>query len=311
MGSVHYLKKNSTMDAVSGTSRPSLPRINEKRLQNHAQSRNHFVIGVDEAGRGPLAGPVVAASFTILKNGNNSMPPLPVNLTKGVTDSKQVNEEEREWVYNNNIKGNTGIRYKVSVVDNKVIDRINILQATFQAMSESALNLIDEIKSTVPDATFSIIIDGNKIPPKLAESEHHSEFLIKGDSIEFVIAAASICAKVERDKIMYALNREFPMYGFGQHKGYPTGSHVAAVHTHGPCRYHRMTFAPLKHMKKKPVSTGKKTSNEKENLVKEQNKSKSADCKRKDPSVMAEVVDAREERLRRRNNLRNISNYSR
>jgi len=282
------------MQDLPGTTRPSLPRSNEKRLHGVAKSINHYVIGVDEAGRGPLAGPVVAAAFTILRTGKEAIPTIPINLTRGVTDSKQVTEDEREFLYHTHIKSNSGIKYKVSVVDNKTIDRINILQATFQAMTESATALIDEIRTKIdPSAKFSILIDGNKIPPRLAESEHVAEFLIKGDSIEFVIAAASICAKVERDAIMYALDKQFPMYGFGQHKGYPTGSHVAAVHAHGPCKHHRMTFAPIRHMKK-AKSVGRK-----ENIQNENNNSNES-FKRKE----ALIVDPREERLKRRNILR-------
>lgn len=254
---------------------PSLPRAIEKSLQRKG---HHFVIGVDEAGRGPLAGPVVASAFTF------SIPrsPMPSELAKGVTDSKKVGEQAREHMYHNNICGNSQVMYKVSIVDNKVIDKINILQATFKAMSEACLGLISDIKKSHPTVTFSILIDGNKIPPQLAATEHECKFVIKGDSIEFLIAAASICAKVERDAIMRRLDEELPQYGFGQHKGYPTRAHVAAVSKHGPCKYHRMTFAPLKHMKASKKS-----------------KSSIRGCISK-PSV-EEKIDARAQRLKRRN----------
>ena len=267
---------------------PSLARLNEKRLFKNSNRPNHFVIGVDEAGRGPLAGPVVAAAFTVFSMGK-SFPQMPESLSTGVTDSKQLSEHARDILYDQRIVREKSIRYRFSVVDNRTIDKINILQATFEAMSESALALISDIKSEVPDATFSILIDGNKIPPKLRDSPHYTEYLIKGDSIEFVIAAASICAKVERDRIMYDLDKQFPVYGFGQHKGYPTGSHVAAIRTHGPCNYHRMTFAPLKHMKKE---------------------SKKRNLSVLSPKVVVEKsdIDKREERLKRRNALKDISN---
>ena len=267
---------------------PSLPRLNEKRLHGRSQSTIHFVIGVDEAGRGPLAGPVVAAAFTIMATGK-SLPPTPKSLSTGVTDSKQLSEPARETVFDERIRGNSLVKYRSSVIDNKRIDKINILQATFEAMTESALNLIADIKKLHPDAFFSILIDGNKIPPKLKESGYHTEFLIKGDSIEFVIAAASICAKVERDRIMYDLDKQFPMYGFGQHKGYPTGSHVAAIKTHGPCKYHRMTFAPLKFV---------------------QNDSKKRTLSKPAPEVasVSSKIDEREERLKRRTALKQINN---
>ena len=267
---------------------PSLPRHNEKRLHGLVKDAIHFVIGVDEAGRGPLAGPVVAAAFAILSTGK-SLPPTPKSLSAGVTDSKQLSEPARELVFHQRIQGNSLVKYQCSVVDNRKIDKINILQATFEAMTESALKLISDIKHTHPGACFSILIDGNKIPPKLKDSGHHTEFLIKGDSIEFVIAAASICAKVERDRIMYELDKQFPMYGFGQHKGYPTGSHVAAIKAHGPCKFHRMTFAPLKFMKKE--SKKRTLSNPAPELA----------------SVSVKV-DEREERLRRREALKQLNN---
>ena len=260
----------------------SLPRSIEKSLWR-GPKEPHYVIGIDEAGRGPLAGPVVAAALTFSKPRSQTPP----ELTRGVTDSKQVSEAAREVMYANHIRGNANLKYKVSVIDNKVIDKINILQATFLAMSNACLELIKEIKSMEPAATFSILIDGNKVPPQLAEAGYECQAIIKGDSLEFLIAAASICAKVERDEIMRDLDNQFPMYGFGQHKGYPTGGHVAAIFKHGPCKHHRMTFAPLKTMKKTAID--------------------------KRPRVQAEVpvsdpVDKRAERLKRRNELKLSSN---
>jgi ribonuclease HII len=253
----------------------SLPRTIEKSVRPK-KSPIHFVIGVDEAGRGPLAGPVVAAAFTFAKANS----PTPSELSKGVTDSKQVSEPAREFMYMNNIRNNNKVKYTVSVIDNKIIDEINILQATFRAMSESALNLMDQIRRSHPDATFSILIDGNKVPPQLAHLD--CQAVIKGDSLEFLIAAASICAKVERDELMRQIDSEFPMYGFRQHKGYPTASHVAAISKHGPCKYHRMTFAPLKHMGARKCKPKRTTENEV-------------------PVETASVPCAREGRLKRRN----------
>ena len=276
-------------DVEVETSRSSLPRSNEKRVRSRGESTVHYIIGVDEAGRGPLAGPVVAAAFAIVTKGK-SHPPTPQSLITGVTDSKQLSEGARDFMFDNRICKEPSIRYRHSVVDNKAIDKINILQATFEAMTQSALDLIEDLKATSPDASFSILIDGNKIPPKLRDSPHYTECIIKGDSIEFVIAAASICAKVVRDRIMYDLDKQFPMYGFGQHKGYPTGSHVAAIQKHGPCKFHRMTFAPLKYMKK--------------------------DVKKRERPVAAPEIltsessekDEREKRLKRRNALKAINN---
>lgn len=225
----------------------SLPRKVEKSLVKRA-GKNHYVIGVDEAGRGPLAGPVVAAAFAFLVPGKGT----PDEMKCGITDSKQVSEEAREFLYSNVIRDSPDVVFKTAIVSNKDIDKINILQATFRAMSEAVLNVIEEIKKRNPSATFSILIDGNKIPPQIASlKDLYAQCVIKGDSIEFVIAAASICAKVERDEIMRTIDDEFPLYGFRQHKGYPTGSHVAAISRQGPCKYHRMTFAPLKNIRRR------------------------------------------------------------
>ena len=251
---------------------PSLPRKIERSLYPKGK-KTHFVIGVDEAGRGPLAGPVVAGAFTFATPNMAT----PAELAKGVTDSKQVSEHARDFMYFNNIVGHPGVVFRTAIVDNKVIDKINILQATFVAMTEACLKLVDAIKLKCPEATFSVLIDGNKVPPQLAASGHDCQFVIKGDSLEFFIAAASICAKVERDAIMKELDEAFPMYGFRQHKGYPTGAHVAAVSKHGPCKHHRMTFAPSKNMKSK---TAKRPI---------------------DPQPTLPTIDARAERLKRRN----------
>jgi ribonuclease HII len=264
-------------------SAPSLPRTIEKKLYTqHKPSKSHYVIGVDEAGRGPLAGPVVAAAFAIVAPRRD----LPGSLSTGVTDSKQVKEEAREAMYTERFQSNGEIMYRWSVIDNKTIDKVNILQATFLAMTESATQLMDSIRAIDSNATFSILIDGNKIPPQLQQlaPSVYSQFVIKGDSLEFVIAAASICAKVERDSIMHALHASYPQYGFAQHKGYPTSSHVAAIREHGPCKYHRMTFAPLKHMKKtkRGVSATSKTT----------------------VAAVEKIEDARAERLRRRTETR-------
>lgn len=233
----------------------SLPRVNEKRLfYLPRESSNCYVMGVDEAGRGPLAGPVVAAAFLVMPAKPQIFSSMPKGLAKGVTDSKQLSEHSREYLYLDKIKGNASVEYSVAVVDHKVIDKINILQATFRAMTEAVNSLISVVTARDPNACFSVLVDGNKVPPQLQErSELYCESIVKGDSVEFVIAAASICAKVERDHIMLKLHAEFPAYGFGQHKGYPTGAHVAAIATHGPCKYHRMTFGPLKRLGKKKV----------------------------------------------------------
>jgi ribonuclease HII len=229
----------------------------------------HMVIGVDEAGRGPLAGPVVAAAFLILSPNSTAHPP---SLERGIADSKTVCESDRELLFSaiRECATRKQIVFETAVVDHARIDEINILQATFEAMSAAALALVAKVRgSHMKHATFSILVDGNKVsaqcyfashwllaliplimpqvPPALA-SAHACTPVIKGDSIEFVIAAASICAKVTRDRIMRRMHEEHPLYNFEQHKGYGTAAHVAAIYKYGPCPYHRMTFAPLKNM---------------------------------------------------------------
>ena len=252
------IKKIENFHMNSSQLPASLPRVNEQRLYKaqEGQKSSRYVIGVDEAGRGPLAGPVVAAAFVLCTPFRGDSRLLPLELSRGITDSKQVDEEVREYLYNEKMKGCLNVQYAFSVVDNKVIDKINILQATFLAMTQSVESLVSRIRLDDPKARFAVLIDGNKVPPQLHAHDFVCESLIKGDSIEFVIAAASICAKVERDLIMHTLHEEYPQYNFKQHKGYPTGGHVAAIRTHGPCKHHRLTFAPLKSLKKVATKIG-------------------------------------------------------
>jgi ribonuclease HII len=253
---------------------PSLPRTLELRARNSSRSLSsaHFVIGVDEAGRGPLAGPVVAAAFVILQTDSAAHPP---SLENGIADSKTVGESDREMLFGciGQCAQRKQIAFETAIVEHSRIDEINILQATFEAMSAAALAIVKRVQcSHSKHATFSILIDGNKvplfsnnctmliiphaiqqIPPALASTPHLCTSVIKGDGIEFVIAAASICAKVTRDRIMRNIHEKYPLYNFEQHKGYGTAAHVAAIFRHGPCPYHRMTFAPLKNMNVRPT----------------------------------------------------------
>jgi ribonuclease HII len=213
-----------------------------------------------------LAGPVVAAAFVILSSNSTAYPP---SLEYGIADSKTVGESDRELLFGSisQCALQKHIEFETAVVDHSRIDAINILQATFEAMTAAAQALVKKIMfSHGKHATFSILIDGNKVcfvlqsfsgflsheiqqvPPALASSPYSCTSVIKGDGIEFVIAAASICAKVTRDRIMRNIHAQYPLYNFEQHKGYGTSAHVAAIFKHGPCPYHRMTFAPLKHM---------------------------------------------------------------
>jgi ribonuclease HII len=188
------------------------------------------VAGLDEAGRGPLAGPVVAAAVRLpsawLEAG------LPHTLG-GLNDSKQLTEAQRERFYAVLIS-EPELQYGIGVADSTEIDRWNILQATHRAMNAALARL-----APAPD---HVLVDGRAVKsltfPQTA--------LVKGDSRSHSIAAASVLAKVTRDRLMLGYHEQWPVYGFADHKGYGTPQHLSAIARHGPCPIHRMTFAPLK-----------------------------------------------------------------
>ena len=182
---------------------------------------NDLIAGVDEAGRGPLAGPVVAAAVVL---------PQDFKLV-GLTDSKQLAEKERN-TYFEMITANA-LSYHISVIDNETIDTINILEATKKAMIESLINLDKQ-----PDIA---LIDAVKLP----SLPFPTRDIVKGDDKSVSIAAASVLAKVTRDRIMDKLALQYPQYYFTDHKGYGTKQHMAALRLHGPCRYHRKSFGPV------------------------------------------------------------------
>jgi ribonuclease HII len=180
-----------------------------------------LVAGVDEAGRGPLAGPVVAAAVIL----------DPHALPRGLNDSKKLTPERREELYEVICaRAEVG----VGIIDVEVIDRDNILQATYAAMIEAV--------SVLKRAPVLAFIDGNRAP-KLACL---TETIIEGDGKCLSIAAASIVAKVTRDRIMVDLDRQCPGYGFAQHKGYGTPEHQEALSRLGPSAHHRRSFEPVR-----------------------------------------------------------------
>ena len=201
------------------------------------QSGIHRVAGVDEAGRGPLAGPVVAAAAILppvwLESG------LPNELS-GLNDSKQLTEMQREK-YFEFITRCTEIEFGIALVDAGVIDEINILQATHRAMNDALAQL-----NPLPSHA---LVDGR--PVKTLRVPQTA--IVKGDARSFSIAAASVLAKVTRDRLMLKYAEEFPEYGFAEHKGYGTAKHLAAIAQHGACPIHRLTFAPLKQEQPKLV----------------------------------------------------------
>jgi ribonuclease HII len=182
-----------------------------------------FVAGVDEAGRGPLAGPVVAAAVILPRAFRH----------KTLNDSKQLAPEMREKIYAE-LTTRPEIIWAVGISDVEVIEAYNILRATWRAMS-----LAIEGLSLKPD---HVLIDGLPVPavqiPQTA--------IVKGDAKSYSIAAASVIAKVTRDRIMLQLHDQHPQYGFAQHKGYGTPEHLAALAEHGPCPAHRRTFSPVR-----------------------------------------------------------------
>ncbi len=176
------------------------------------------VCGVDEAGRGPLAGPVFAAAVI-----------LPENCEiEGLNDSKKLSEKKREALFD--VIKEKAISWSVSSVDEKIIDEINILQATYLAMKNAVEGL------DVP-ADYALI-DGNRMPPLSIKGET----VVKGDAKSMSIAAASILAKVSRDRFMLELDKEYPQYQFAKHKGYGTKLHYEMLTEHGISPCHRMTF---------------------------------------------------------------------
>jgi ribonuclease HII len=182
-----------------------------------------LVAGVDEAGRGPLAGPVVVAAVILNKK----------RRIRGLDDSKKLSEAKREALFPLIIE--RALAYSVVVIDREEIDRINIFQATMVGMTRALLGL-------APAATHALI-DGNQLPKDLPCT---ARAIVDGDALEPAISAASILAKVSRDRLMVAMDAQYPGYGFAAHKGYSTPGHLAALQRLGPCAEHRRSFAPVK-----------------------------------------------------------------
>ncbi len=176
------------------------------------------VAGVDEAGRGPLAGPVVAAAVVF----------LPGTEIDGVDDSKKLPPARREELFD--VITRTAVGYGIGVVDHETIDRINILNATFEAMHQALAQL--------PFRPDHVLIDGNRF----RSTEYNYTTIVDGDARCFSVAAASILAKVWRDRLMIDFDRVYPGYGFAQHKGYGTPQHLRALVALGASPIHRQTF---------------------------------------------------------------------
>jgi ribonuclease HII len=179
--------------------------------------------GVDEAGRGPLAGPVVVAAVIL----------DPLQTPDGLNDSKRLSEKQREALFPQIQE--QALAWSVVEVGVDEIDELNILQATLLGMQRA-------VESLSP-APLLALIDGNRAPALQCEVRT----IVQGDRLEPAISAASILAKVTRDRLMEDFHRRFPCYGFDRHKGYPTAEHLRLLVENGPCAIHRKSFAPVRH----------------------------------------------------------------
>ena len=206
-------------------------RLNElKKIDREFYEKGlKLIAGIDEAGRGPLAGPVVVAAVVMPKD----------SFIEGVNDSKKVSEKKREKLYDLILEEALG--YGVGIIDQKEIDEINILNATKEGLTRAIKELEKDLqekngKLTKPDVIFVDAltkIDTDNIPYKS---------IIHGDAISYSIAAASIIAKVTRDRIMKQWDEIYPQYGFAKHKGYGTAAHIQAIKEYGICPLHRLSF---------------------------------------------------------------------
>ena len=194
---------------------------NMLEIENSLYEKGYTAIcGVDEAGRGPLCGPVVAAACILKEN----------YYLEGLNDSKKLSEKKRDKLFD--ILIDECVAYGIGIVEPKRIDEINILEASKEAMKIAISNL-----SVKPE---HVLIDAVKL-----DLDVPSTPIIKGDAKSASIAAASVIAKVTRDRMMYDLDKEYPEYGFASHKGYPTKKHIEAVKEHGVLDFYRFTFSPI------------------------------------------------------------------
>lgn len=199
--------------------------MNWIEYEQNAELKGYKAIcGVDEAGRGPLAGPVCAAAVILPPN----------TIIDGVNDSKKLSEKKREALFD--VIKETAVSYCIAYASVEEIESINILNATMLAMKRAVEGL--DVKADYA------MIDGNKMP----QLEIDGEAVVKGDAKSMSIACASILAKVSRDRLLYEYAKEYPQYHFEKHKGYGTTLHREAILKYGPCPYHRMSF--LKKIKK-------------------------------------------------------------
>lgn len=198
--------------------RDELARLDRMMLYERKYADYELICGIDEAGRGPLAGPVCAAAVILPKD----EPILYVN------DSKQLSAAKREELYG--VITEKAVTYGIALVNEKEIDRINILQATYEAMRQAVAKLSPQPRLSLNDAVTVPGLPIRQVP------------IVKGDAKSCSIAAASVLAKVTRDRLMAEYDKLYPEYGFAAHKGYGAASHIEALKKYGPCPIHRLTF---------------------------------------------------------------------
>jgi len=209
-----------------------------------------YVAGIDEVGRGPLAGPVVAGAVLIMNYEARSMK----NELRGVKDSKQLSEKQREKLFEK-LVNHKDVKWGVGIASEKIIDKINILEATKLAMAKAIKDLGIKVDYLLIDGNFSLadklFLRGEPLCGAPSSRKSLSarllpqKSIIKGDQKVFSISVASIIAKVTRDRLMQKLHKKYPQYGFDKHKGYGTKQHLDAIKKHGPCKIHRKTFYPI------------------------------------------------------------------
>jgi ribonuclease HII len=238
-----------------------------KYEQEYLQNGYDFVIGIDEAGRGPLAGPVVASACALrvpspipMSTSGHPLPWGEEDMTSFslVRDSKKLSEKQREKLFD---FIHEHFYVGVGICDHRTIDRINVLEATFLAMKKAVSSLKSNIKTQnakvqsknqklnndtnyqLQDTRYIILVDGNKPIPNLSMEQ---QVIVNGDKLVKSISAASIVAKVTRDRIMLEMHENYPQYCFNQHKGYGTACHMEMIKKYGVCEIHRKSFEPIK-----------------------------------------------------------------
>ena len=207
----------------SQSSHPQGDSLKVARRGEEANAKSILIAGVDEAGRGPLAGPLAVAAVIL----------DPARPIAGLNDSKKLSEARREALFPQIVE--RALAYCIVLIEPEEIDRLNIFQATMAGMSRAVAGLVP--------AAAEALIDGNKLPKDLP---CRGRAIVGGDALEPSISAASILAKVTRDRLMVKLDGVHPGYGFAIHKGYPTPAHLASLQRLGPCVQHRRSFAPVR-----------------------------------------------------------------